>query len=422
MLQTILQKSPHQQNDETEMVGFFDTAIVSSKKPQSSIPKCGACGLLNHCQSPKIPVFGKGRQGILVVGESPGEQDDYDNRPFRGSAGKILRDALAKCGVDLDTDCWATNALICKTEGNTAPTDDQVDWCRPNLKSTIDLLKPRMIIPLGWAAIRSVLGPYYRESTGTVAQWVGWKIPLQALNAWVTPTYAPTYVSKMKDDRSGPLAKLWFDRHIAEALELPGTPYKVVPDYRKEVKVILDPTDAARWIRDKVRCGGPTSFDYETNCLKPDREDAAIITVGFCWKGVETMACPMVGEVRQATKEFVESSLPKIGANNKFEDRWSRCYLGTDRVQNWVWDCMLSAHHLDNRKGITSVKFQAFIRCGQTPWDEAIAPFFEAKDEVSLNRIRECDLRKLLVYNGLDAILEWKIAANQRAEMKFQNL
>jgi hypothetical protein len=46
----------------------------------------------------------------------------------------------------------------------------------------------------------------------------------------------------MKEDRSGPLAKLWFERHIAEALELPGTPYKVVPDYRKEVKVILDPT------------------------------------------------------------------------------------------------------------------------------------------------------------------------------------
>jgi hypothetical protein len=184
----------------------------------------------------------------------------------------------------------------------------------------------------------------------------------------------------------------------------------------------MDPTDAARWIRDKVRCGGPVAFDYETNSLKPGHLESAIITVGFCWKGADTISCPMVGEVKQATKEFVESSLPKIGSNNKFECLWSRYYLGAERVQNWKWDCMLSAHHLDNRKGITSVKFQAFVRCGQTPWDFGVAPFFEAKDEMSLNRIRECDLRQLLVYNGMDAALEYKIAANQRAEMLFQNI
>ena len=404
------------------MSGFFDTAQVASKKPQSMIPKCGSCGLLNHCESPKMPVYGEGKRKVLIVGDAPGPQDDAEGRPFRGSAGRILRESLASLGFDLDEDCWSTNSIICRLREGDVPTDDQVDWCRPNLMKTISTLQPSVIIPLGWGAIRSVLGPYYRESTGTVAQWVGWNIPLQKINTWVCPSYSPVEVSKSSEDRSGPVMRLWFDRHIEKAMHLRGKPYEEIPDFKKQVRIIIDPEESSNWLRRVLRVGGPVSFDYETNCLKPDREDAEIVSAAFTWRGVETMACPVVGEFKEALKEFLVSPVPKIGANTKFEDRWSRVTLGIDRVENFVWDCMLSAHHLDNRPDITSVKFQAFVRCGFEPWDVAVKPFLEAEDAVSLNRIRECDLRTLLVYNGLDALLEWKIAGNQKAEMRFQNV
>ena len=119
----------------------------------------------------------------------------------------------------------------------------------------------------------------------------------------------------------------------------------------------------------------------------------------------------------QATKELLVSDIPKIGFNKKFENRWIKTKLGVD-VRNWVWDGMLSAHHLDNRRGITSAKFQAFVRLGMPLWNEHIEPLLKSTDDSGLNRIREIPMRDLLIYNGIDALVEYKIAEIQRKEMK----
>jgi len=403
------------------MQGFFDTSITHSKKPVSLLPRCGACGLLNHCTSPKIPVTGRGRSGILLVGDAPGTSEDFSNSNFAGKAGQFLRKVLKDFDVDLDNDCWMTYALICKPEE--FPSDKQIDYCRPNLMKTIRDLNPRIVIPLGFAAMKSFIAPYYRgedEGTGSILDWAGWRIPLQKINTWVCPTFSPDTVVDMKEDRNGPIYEVQFRRHIERAVACESRPWSTIPDYKSEVEVMFDPSEAAKWIREITRRGGPSSFDYETNCLKPDREEAEIHTIGICWKGVRTMACPFVGEVVEATKEYLISGNPKIGCNTKFEERWSRKKLGV-RVNRWVWDIMQSAHHLDNRKGITSAKFQSFIRLGQEPWDGAVSAFLQAGDAVSLNRIKECDLRTLLIYNGVDGICEYKVAEKQKEEMLEQN-
>lgn len=370
-----------------------------------------------------MPVSGEGRKGILLVGEAPGENEDKQNRQFVGKAGILLRKVLSNLGLDVDRDCWLTNALICHPENNETPTDDQIDYCRPNLMSTIRDLEPRLIIPMGFTAVKSLIAPYFRgedEGTGSVSGWVGWKIPLQKLNAWVCPTYHPSYVARSEDDREGPVVRLWFERHLEAALGCEGRPWAVVPNYKNDVRIIMDPKDAASEIRKIIRDGRPTAWDYETNSLKPDRPEAEIITVGFCQGGENPFACPFTGEVLDATREFAESEVPKIGANSKFETRWTRKILGVN-VKKWVWDTMLSAHHLDNRRGITSVKFQAFVRIGQEPWDGAVKPYLEADGATDLNRIKEVNLRTLLLYNGLDGTMEYLIAVHQKQEMKIQN-
>ena len=86
-------------------------------------------------------------------------------------------------------------------------------------------------------------------------------------------------------------------------------------------------------------------------------------------------------------------------------------------VRNWVWDTMLSAHHLDNRPGITSVKYQAFVRLGQEPWDTHIKPMLQSTDERGLNRVNEIPMRDLLLYCGMDSLIEYKLAELQKKEM-----
>jgi uracil-DNA glycosylase family 4 len=399
-------------------VGFFEaTQTVSKGSPVSMIPKCGACGFYNRCESPKIPILGEGRRGVLIIGDEISDEDDAAGKHLSGEAGRVLSRSLALLGVSLERDCWRTSALICNA--SEPIKTKHVDYCRPNLMKAIQELEPRLIIPLGSLAVLSLLAPLWKGDTGLIDQWAGWKIPLQKWNAWVCPTYHPAFVLNMKDDREGPVARLWFDRHLEAAFNLVGRPWEEVPDYRKQIRVILDPREAAAQIREWVDDGGAMAFDYETNRLRPDDADAEIVCASVCWRGRDTIAFPWAGEAVTAMSEFLRSSVPKVGANNKFEERWTRRILGHG-VRNWAWDTMISAHHLDCRNGITSVKFQAFVRLGLEEWSWSVAPFLKATDDKGVNKIHEIDMRTLLVYCGIDSLVEYLIAGQQKKEMLCQ--
>ena len=86
------------------------------------------------------------------------------------------------------------------------------------------------------------------------------------------------------------------------------------------------------------------------------------------------------------------------------------------RVRGWHWDTMLTAHILDNRRGICSVKFQAFVRLGIPTWDDAISKFLYSKHANLMNNISKAPLRDLLLYNGLDSLLEYKVMQKQKEE------
>lgn len=399
-------------------MGFFAESEARSKPTQSSrIPQCGACKLKDQCNSPKMEVTGRGKLGVLVVAEAPGKEEDRQGVQLVGDAGQLLRDRLDKIGVDLDRDCWKTNALICRPPDNRKPTEAEIEYCRPNLINTIEKLQPRMIMLLGGSAVDSMISPLWRSRTRTVSQWAGWRIPLQRYNCWVTPTFHPSYVKRSENDQNGKVVDVWFRRHLAAAFELEGRPWPDTPSFADRVKCITDVEEAAQWVRDAIRRGDPCAFDYETNCLKAEHPDAEIVVASICRAGEETIAYPFVGEAIDATREFVRSSVPKIGANNKFEDRWSHRLFGSC-VKKWVWDTMLSAHHLDNRPDITSVDFQAFVRIGQEPWNYHIKPFLSSTDDRGINRIREIKLKSLLVYCGMDTLMEYLVAVDQKREMK----
>jgi uracil-DNA glycosylase family 4 len=400
------------------MKGFFAPPI--SKPPESLIPKCGICGLFKSCRSPKMPVTGEGRLGILVMAEAGGEVEDDRNEQLVGPAGQTLRNSLNKLGIDLDRDCFKTNALICRPTDekgrNRPPSSDEIDYCRPNLTNTINELKPTTIIALGGYAVKSLLGPLWRSDTGKISQWVGWKIPLQKYNAWVCPVYHPSYVMRSDPNKDGPVIQLWFDRHLEEAFELRGRPWDKVPDYKREVKLLFNSEDVKARVHRYVLNGGGISFDYETNRLKPDTKDAEIVCCSVCWRGKETIAYPWTKETAETTSILLKSELPKIGASIRFEERWTRRILGHS-VNNWKWDTVLSAHHLDNRPGITSLKFQSFVRLGIETWDNHIKPYLSSVDETGVNRIRELDMRELMLYCGLDSLCTYKVAELQRQEM-----
>lgn len=401
-------------------MGFFHASTLTAPKPSASlIPQCAACGLYKGCRTPKMVPYGQGRRKILVVGEAPGENEDLQGRPFVGKAGGTLRSALRKLDVDLDRDCWTTNALICRPPGNEIKDPRAIEYCRPNLLRTIKELQPEVIVLLGLRPVQSLLGHLWKEDIGPMGRWVGWPIPSQELNAWVCPTWHPSYIMRLENARESGVAYLLWQQHLEAAFRLQGRPWKQVPDYRSQIDIVLDPSQAAKGLRALASLGEMVALDYETTCLKPDGKDADIWCCSVS-NGRQTFAYPWYGEAIQATGELLQSGVPLVASNMKFECRWSLKHFGF-MGKGWAkgWDTMLAAHVLDNRPGVTSIKFQSFVLLGQPSYDGPIKPYLQSKKPGcnEPNRIKEVDLNQTLRYCGLDSLLEYKVARIQMKRM-----
>lgn len=395
--------------------GFFPTVATAPSRRDmlTLVPLCGACKLNTKCRSPLMPLDGRGKKRVMVIGEAPGAEEDLEGRPFVGASGKFLMECLEGTGLDLRRDCWIINSLSCRPENSVIDNERKIDFCRPRVIKFIREKKPEVVILLGGTAVKSVLGWLWKEDVGNVTRWAGWQIPSQEINAWVVPTFHPSHVLRQLKERPNErVLQAYFQRHLYEAAQLTGRPWEEVPDYKSRVEILLSPEQAARRIRQVYQNAQEVAFDYETTTLKPDGPHASIFACAVS-SGKETVAYPWLKETAQATAEMLSSRVPKLGWNLKFEDRWTRRKMGF-WVQNCVYDGMQGAHVLDNRKGITSLKFQAFVNLGLGAYDAGIKPFLKSKGGTnSPNRIREAPLKDLLLYCGLDSFLEYKLCKMQ---------
>lgn len=404
------------------VAGFFTaggplTMAAPRRREPGLTPKCGACKLHLGCQHGKMPVWGEGRRGVLVMGEAPGREEDDQNRPFVGQAGRLLRKCLNRIDVDMCRDCWTTNSLICRPPKNRTPTDKEIEYCRPNVINVIREHQPAVIILLGGTAVNSLLGWLWAEEPGGIGRWAGYRIPSQKLNAWVCSAWHPSYVARSEGKRDYGLMERTLTEHLAAAFALEGRPWNPVPDYRSRVRVLLDPEEAGRAVQRLVKTAtGPVAWDIETDRIKPDHPDAFIWSCSMC-AGGGSISYPWHGAAREATLEFLKSNVPKIGFNARFETRWILAKHGF-MVRNWCHDGMLAAHVLDNRAKTKGLSFQAFARLGFDAWDGTVSPYLRSKGGGNTpNRIRECPLPELLLYGGLDSLLEYEIAMIQSKEL-----
>lgn len=400
-------------------MGFFaGSEVTRTKAPRPTVPQCGACGLYRDCKSPKMEPTGEGKRRILLLAEAPGKEEDVQGVQFVGKSGRYLSQTLNKFGVSMRRDCWLTNALHCRPKDNRTPTDAEIGYCRPYLDQALNTLDPLIIILMGRPAVHSLLGMFWSGDIGSISRWVGWTIPCQFTNAWVCPTYHPAYVLRSEKGFAATVIRRSFESHIKAAVGYMTEPRDVLPDYNKLVERVFDHKRAAHILRQMIQRGGTVAFDYETNAIKPEGDDRMIVSCAVCWEGKRTIAYPWHGEAIKATRELLRSPLGKIAANLKFEDRWTRKHLNTP-VRNWVWDTMVSAHLIDNRRGICNLTFQAYVNFGKIPYDDHIKKFLAARKGVQINSIlSEIKLDDLLLYNGIDALLEFELAQKQMRIVK----
>ena len=120
--------------------------------------RCKGCELCETRQR-IVPSKGTGKNGIVIVGQNPGRDEDISGVPFIGRAGKLLDELLDKAGI-VPNDCWFTNACKCHSYKNQTPSRDQLKACQILLKKELEIVTPSCIVALGIPAVRSVLNDF----------------------------------------------------------------------------------------------------------------------------------------------------------------------------------------------------------------------------------------------------------------------
>lgn len=166
--------------------------------------QCQRCGLAAGRTN---AVVGRGNPSadIMIIGEGPGQNEDETGLPFVGKAGQLLEKILASVKLDSENDVYICNIVKCRPPGNRAPTQQEMDACRPYLMEQIRMVDPKIILLTGASSVKGLIGDK-RGITKIRGQWIEWE------NRLCMPIFHPAYLLRNQSREKGsPKWLMWQD-------------------------------------------------------------------------------------------------------------------------------------------------------------------------------------------------------------------
>ena len=149
-------------------------------------PDCRRCKLCTLGRSQIVFGVGNPKARLMFVGEAPGEEEDKRGEPFVGRAGQLLTKIIEAIGLTRDQ-VYIANVIKCRPPGNRNPEPDEVGQCEPFLFRQIDVIQPRVIVPLGKFAAQSLL-----KTMDPITRLRGRQFEYRG--AALIPTFHPAYL------------------------------------------------------------------------------------------------------------------------------------------------------------------------------------------------------------------------------------
>ena len=103
-------------------------------------------------------VFGEGNPNaaVMFIGEAPGFHEDQQGRPFVGRGGKLLDEVIASIGWKREK-VYISNIVKRRPPENRDPLPEEIEAYKPYLTRQIEIIDPKIIIPLGRFAMNYFL-------------------------------------------------------------------------------------------------------------------------------------------------------------------------------------------------------------------------------------------------------------------------
>ena len=312
-----------------------------------------------------VPPEGYPKNGVVLVGEAPGEDEAKAGRPFVGRSGTWLTQTLQRGGYDRG-DFGVANVLRSRPPGNVIPKDTghlAILHCAPLLDRTLADWKPKSIVALGDTALGRLTG-----LTGITKQrgYVH-----QTRYGWVVPTYHPSYILRGKFNLTNVF--LW---DIGRAVRVAKDGYK----YGVRDRYLLDPTlpEFEGWVAAYERAVAKDpqmalAVDIETpgkgddeGELEVDDPSYIILRIGFAYGQGEAVSLPWVPELKPLVKRLLRNKHEKLVHNGAYD--LPRLVANDCTIGGTVHDTMVAWHVLnsDLPKGLGFIA--PFAAEDQEPW------------------------------------------------------
>ena len=132
---------------------------------------CQECLDTGHRITPGAVFSGNATARMMIIGQAPGITECQVKRPFNGTSGTRLFQWLAEAGwqeadfrvrhyMTADTKCYPGKDKGGK--GDRVPSRAEQKLCRPFLERELELVDPRVVVPVGRLAIELFFGRRFK--------------------------------------------------------------------------------------------------------------------------------------------------------------------------------------------------------------------------------------------------------------------
>jgi uracil-DNA glycosylase len=138
------------------------SALVQLKRHVTQLRGCTDCSKMIGPVVTGAPVVSP----VMLIGQAPGVHEGPAGKPFAWTAGKTMFGWFASIGVPEDqfrqqvymaAVCRCFPGKATKGGGDRVPSDEEIERCSRHLTSEIQILRPRLVIPVGKLAIAQIV-------------------------------------------------------------------------------------------------------------------------------------------------------------------------------------------------------------------------------------------------------------------------
>jgi uracil-DNA glycosylase family 4 len=415
-----------------KQAGGVSTALLAKAE-------CALCPLNNEIglQHPKMKPAGSSEPDVYLLGQSPGRVEDDRGKPIAGDYWDVIRLYTPHKWLQR---LRMNNVIRTRPPKDRPPAFTEIECCRPSIERDIARSEPLAIIgfgstPLKWALRESRINQWRgRRAPAIIGGYPVWYFPLEHPQACLdTRRFDP------RDDASygGSQPEFAFARDLREAFRQidAGLPKPIVhtrEDAQRDCEVIDgrkgdEDLDHILYLLSELEHDeGDHGLDYETDGLRPYRDEAHILTAS-----ISTIECTFAfpfdhreahwnerqkSELKKAWRRYLlKTKARKIAHALSFEMEWTAEFFGRDLLWNGEWaDTQAQAFILDERPHeALSLDFLCIQYFG-----------LHLKELSNVNRKKMADepLDKILPYNCLDSKYARLLHPLQQARIKADGL